>query len=87
MLNYTHSPGLIEGKKDGEILARIRFEALDDDHWNISSTWVDPSLRGQGIASDLVQMVVDEADEKNIRLVATCSYAVEWLERKGRKAQ
>ena len=84
MLEYTRSPGLIEGVKDDETLARIRFEELDKDHWNISSTWVDPSLRGKGIASELVQMVVDEADEKNIRVVATCSYAVTWLERHDR---
>lgn len=83
MLQYSDSPGLIEGKKEDKVLARLRYEALDDKHWNVSSTWVDPSLRGQGVASTLMEKVAAKAAEADVRLVGTCSYAEAWLKRKG----
>ena len=37
-------------------------------------TWVDDSLRGQGIARQLLDTLVDFAREKKLKIVATCSY-------------
>lgn len=37
-------------------------------------TWVDDSLRGQGIARQLLDVLVGFAREKNLKIVPTCSY-------------
>lgn len=45
----------------------------------INHTFVDDSLRGQGIASQLVQAAVNEIKKQHKQVKATCSYAVNWL--------
>lgn len=37
-------------------------------------TWVDDSLRGQGIARQLLDTLVEFAREKQLKIVPTCSY-------------
>ena len=37
-------------------------------------TWVDDSLRGQGVARQLLDVLVAFAREKHLKIVATCSY-------------
>ena len=44
-------------------------------------TWVDDSLRGQGIARQLLDTLVHFAREKNIKIVPTCSYVVTMFKR------
>lgn len=65
--------------KDGEtahVAYRIENGALDIRH-----TIVPPPLEGQGIASALVQAAYDYALREGLKPVATCSYAVRWLQR------
>lgn len=47
----------------------------------ISSTVVDPALRGQGIAGHLMEEVVQYALDHNVKIYPTCSYAVDWFEK------
>ncbi len=37
-------------------------------------TWVDDSLRGQGVARQLLDVLVEFAREKNLKILPTCSY-------------
>ena len=37
-------------------------------------TWVDNSLRGQGVARQLLDALVAFAREKQLKIVPTCSY-------------
>jgi len=39
-------------------LAEIDFEKIDEKTYNISRTFVDDSLRGQGICSELVEKTI-----------------------------
>ncbi len=55
---------------------RIEHGALDIRH-----TIVPAPLEGQGIASALVQAAYDYARREGYRCIATCSYAVRWLQR------
>ena len=41
-------------------------------------------LRGQGVADALMQACLQWCEQQHYQLVATCSYAVRWLERKQR---
>ncbi|GGB10746.1 N-acetyltransferase [Macrococcus hajekii] len=61
--------------------AEITFYTQDTDTIVINHTFVDPSLRGQGIAKQLVDKVVDYARENNLVIVPACSYARVVMER------
>ncbi|AMW80265.1 acetyltransferase [Acinetobacter sp. TGL-Y2] len=37
-------------------------------------TWVDDALRGQGVARQLLDVLVAFAREKNLKIIPTCSY-------------
>ena len=68
-------------EKEGKLLAEITFEKQDENTYVIDHTFVDESLRGQGIASKLVEKAVEEIKKKNGIVKATCSYAKSWLEK------
>ena len=65
---------------DGRIIAEVTFSKVSNDEVNICHTYVDPSLRGQGIASRLMYTLVTELKKNNKKTTATCSYAIEWFE-------
>ena len=57
------------------ILAEIDFDKIDEKTYNISRTFVDDSLRGQGIGSELVEKAITYLTSKWYKVSATCSYA------------
>ncbi len=64
----------------GRVVAEVTFPAANGlaviDH-----TFVDESLRGQGIAGELVRMAADRILAEGNKIGATCSYAQIWLRR------
>lgn len=64
---------------DGTLTAEITFP-MQDGIANINHTFVDASLRGQGIAGKLVADAVDEIRKKGWKATATCSYAKRWFD-------
>ena len=78
---------LMEDKKiyledeNHNIIAEIEFEEIGDNTYNIYHTFVNESLRGQGIASLLVQKAVEEIKHRGGKAKASCSYAKAWIER------
>lgn len=65
----------------GKVIAEITFPESSEGVYTINRTFVDESLRGQGIASKLVQAAVDEIESRGGEVDATCSYAIKWLEK------
>ena len=63
----------------GQVIAEITFHETTHGVFVIDHTFVDPSLRGQGIASRLVHAAVDEIKKRGGKAQATCSYAAKWL--------
>ena len=57
------------------VLAEIDFEKVDEKTYNISHTFVDDSLRGQGIGSELVEKAITYLTAKWYQVSATCPYA------------
>jgi hypothetical protein len=58
-----------------KILAEIDFEKVDEKTYNISRTFVDDSLRWQGIGSELVEKAITYLTVKWYQVSATCPYA------------
>ena len=57
------------------ILAEIDFEKTDEKTYNISRTFVDDSVRWQGIGGELVERAIAYLTSKWYKVSATCSYA------------
>lgn len=66
--------------ESGKVIAEVTFPTKNGvaviDH-----TFVDPSLRGGGVAGKLMQLAVDKILADGNKLSATCTYAVAWLQR------
>ena len=71
--------------EEGKLVAEITFEEIDNGVFEINHTFVDESLRGQGIASKLVEAAVQEIEVRGGKVTASCSYASKWLEKQRRK--
>ena len=62
-----------------------RLEYSLQSRWvNITHTWVHNELRGRGVADALMLACQEWCQREGLQLVATCSYAVRWLERKAK---
>lgn len=56
--------------------------SLTDGAWTITHTEVDPSYGGQGIAAKLLDVVVNQAREKGVKIIPHCSFAQKMFQRK-----
>lgn len=65
---------------NGQLVAEITFPVTDGVAV-INHTFVDSSLRGQGIAGKLVAAAAEQIRESGLRFIPTCSYAVGWFAR------
>jgi len=80
-MNFIKEPNRIYlPDETGKTIAEITFQEIEKGTFNIDHTFVDESLRGQGIASKLVEEAVKEIEEKGGKIQATCSYAKKWIE-------
>jgi predicted GNAT family acetyltransferase len=67
-----------ESKK---LLAKITFPACEDGVVDIDHTFVDDSLRGQGIADKLMRAAITQIRESNLKAKVTCPYAKSWFKK------
>lgn len=70
---------LFDGKN--HVIAEVTFPDVDTDTVEIDHTFVDDSLRGQGVAGKLMEAAARYLREQNKKAVLTCSYAVKWFEK------
>lgn len=66
--------------EDNNLMAETTF-VFKGKEVNIDHTYVHPSLRGQGIAGKMMEIVVGYIREQNLKVTASCSYANTWLKR------
>lgn len=67
---------------EGLTIAEVTYIPLGEDKIDIDHTFVDPSLRGQGIAEQLVDAVVMEMEKEEKKITASCPYVEKLFERK-----
>ena len=70
----TGSKGEVFVEQENERVAEMTYSWAGDDKFIIDHTWVDDSLRGQGVARLLLDTLVDFSREKNLKIIPTCSY-------------
>lgn len=77
----THRPERkrFETELDG-VTAYVEYR-LTDGALDIVHTIVPPAIGGRGVAAALVKRAYDYARENRMKPLATCSYAVVWLQR------
>ena len=61
--------------------AEITFIPEEDGVINANHTFVDPSLRGQGVARQLVDCLAEYARVEQLKIRATCPYIVNLFEK------
>lgn len=71
--------------KDGKLIAEITYEEIDEKTVDANHTYVDESLRGQGVAEQLVDRLAEEMRSEGKRIHPTCPYIVNLFERKAEK--
>jgi len=67
---------------DDEKKSFLRYEIRYENRFIILEVFVDPSLRGRGIAQNLVDFALKYAADKQYIVVPFCSFAKEYMKRK-----
>jgi predicted GNAT family acetyltransferase len=69
--------------RDGRV-SYLVYRQLDATTVDFVSTWVHPSLRGGGVGARLVERALLWAEEQGLRVVPTCWFVAEYIERNPR---
>lgn len=80
-MELKHDTNWIYIKDDNNnVVAEVTFPNVADDVVNMNHTYVDNSLRGQGVAGKLVEAAYDSIKKQGKKVVPSCPYAVKWFE-------
>lgn len=79
-MDFIHETNRVymKGNKE-QVVAEVTFPSISDHLVNIDRTYVDPSLRGQGVAGKLMEETVTWLKKENKQAEITCSYAKGWF--------
>lgn len=81
-MEWTAERDAVRLLDDGwNVLAEVTFPQVEPGIVEIDHTFVDESLRGQGIAGELLARAVASIAASGLYARPTCSYAVSWFER------
>ncbi len=74
LLVETEKSGSFEIRENNIVLAELNFNKLENGVIDAYHTFVDSSLRGQGVAEKLYLELIQYAKEKGYKIIPTCSY-------------
>lgn len=78
-MNFHYEPERIFAlNSSGETIAEVTFP-IHDNIAVINHTFVDDSLRGQGIANELLSAAAHQIRTCGLKAKPTCSYAIKWF--------
>lgn len=72
---------------DGDSLVGECIYSVVDKSWSLDHTFVDENYGGQGIAGKLVEELVKQAKEKQVKIIPVCSFAKKEFGRKEEYAE
>lgn len=70
---------------EGKLIAEITYKPVDDNTVEADGTFVDESLRGGGVAEQLVDHLVEEMKTEGKKIIPVCPYVVALFKRKKEK--
>lgn len=80
-MNFIHETNKIYlNDENNHMIAVVTFPKISDNTVNIDHTYVDHSLRGQGVAGKLMEETVSQLRNNQWKAKLTCSYAVKWFD-------
>lgn len=79
-MEFQKETGRIYAERDGQMIAEITFPE-EDGVAVIDHTFVDGSLRGPGVAGQLVRAAADQIRDQGKKARAVCTYARAWFDR------
>lgn len=77
---YIEKNNEIVLEENGQRLAYLSWTVDPDGDFSAEHTVVDPSLRGQGIAGELLKRLMEKAEREGKRIHPVCSYIVKKAE-------
>lgn len=81
-MDWKYESGRIYSvSENNELMAEVTFTDLGSGKVDIDHTYVNPVLRGQGVAGKLLETVAAYIRENGLKAVATCSYANSWFKK------
>ncbi len=81
-MNWKFEDGRIYSiDEKGELMAEATFVAKKNGEVDIDHTYVNPVLRGQGVAGKMMEVVASYLREKGLKATASCAYANSWLKK------
>jgi len=81
-MELIHQENRIYAENDeGKLVAEVTFPPENESTVCLDHTFVDNSLRGQGVAGKLIEEVVAYAEKNGKKIRPQCSYAIDWFNR------
>ncbi len=81
-MDWKFENGRIYANADDQSkLAELTYYVREDGTTVIDHTYVSDSLRGKGVAGQMMTVAAEDFRKRNIKVTATCSYAHAWLKR------
>ena len=77
-MEFVHKEKGVFLYKDGVEIGKAICQ-YSENYVNILHVIVEPSMRGTGIAAQLVEHVVSDAKNEGKEIIPTCSYAAAWM--------
>ena len=69
--------GFVKYEERGKVIAEITYSSTSNPDIVVADhTFVDSSLRGQGVAGKLLNTLVEDMKQQNKKINASCSYVV-----------
>lgn len=67
--------------EEGKIIAKVTFPEVKPGVVDLDHTFVDDSLRGQGVAGKLMVAAYNKIKEDGNKMIPSCWYADEWFKK------
>ena len=79
-MNFVHEENkILLYNNDNKVCAGVEFPSVKEGIVNITSTYVNDEMQGQGIAGKLMSELVKDLQETNRKAIVTCTYARNWF--------
>ena len=81
MVYFYESERIYLKDEEDKIVGYVLFPKIEENVVEITKTFVSETLRGQGIANELMKRLVKYLEKNNLKCTPSCSYAVIWFDK------